>query len=107
MRPTSLSELAERLAELRDHLDEVVARLNEVHEDERVSREDVRAAISAYGSRGSGAEEDALCCHECGRLDLAQEAGWTLRLCGDDELHPFCPDCDRRRVGSVRDRSGA
>jgi hypothetical protein len=100
-----LEELAQRLAELRDHLDEVVARLGEVREDERVIREDVRVAISAYGAGSS--REGSLRCHECGRLDVADDVGWTLRLCGDDELHPFCPDCDRRRVGPARQAGGS
>jgi hypothetical protein len=102
----TLDELAERLSELREHLDQVVASLNELREDESGIGEDVRTAISAYGSGDPGSEQGGLRCHECGRSDATEEAGWTLRLCGDDELHPFCPDCDRRRVGSVRQARG-
>jgi hypothetical protein len=94
----TLDELARRLAELRENFDEVVASLDGLREDARVIREDVRAAISAYGSGSPGRDEGGLRCHECGRIDAAERPGWTLRLCGDDELHPFCPDCDRRRV---------
>jgi hypothetical protein len=46
----------------------------------------------------SRADENSVRCHACSRTGSTQQAGWTLRLCGDDELHPFCPDCDRRHV---------
>jgi hypothetical protein len=39
-----------------------------------------------------------LCCAECGRVDVG-ERGWTMRLDEDDELHAFCPRCDRREFG--------
>jgi hypothetical protein len=69
----ALTEVAEKLSKLREHLDRVVAELN--------------ADTSRNGQ---------LRCHECGRMGSKDAAGWTLRLCGDDELHPFCPDCDQR-----------
>jgi hypothetical protein len=77
----SLDELARKLSELRLHLEQVLT-----------------------GSRadGSGTEERNLRCHACGRVGSAEEAGWTLRLCADDELHAFCPDCDRRPVDGER-----
>ena len=76
----TLDELAQRLSELRQHLEGVLAGLN------------LRAG------------ESSLRCHACSRTGSTQQAGWTLRLCGDDELHPFCPDCDRQDThGDVRD----
>jgi|GEM_PF-4621196 len=78
----SLEALAQKLATLREHLQQVVAVLNE-------RREFGRPLVSS------------LRCHECGRSTVDHQGGWTLRLCGDDELHPFCPDCDRRRVDGI------
>jgi len=74
----TLSELAEKLSQLKEHLDQVVADLNAPREDE--------GASANCGLR----------CHECGGRGAAGAAGWTRRLCGDDALHVFCPDCDHR-----------
>jgi hypothetical protein len=68
----TLNELAEKLSALREHLEQVVAALHDPPGADRGLR-----------------------CHGCGRTSPGGRAGWTLRLCGDDELHPFCPDCDR------------
>jgi hypothetical protein len=37
-------------------------------------------------------------CDECGALDDGRR-GWTLRLDCDDELVPFCPECDEEQFG--------
>ena len=70
-----LDSLAQRLSELRQQLEQV--------------RRDL--------SRGEIGERD-LRCHTCGRQRATDQAGWTLRLCADDELHAFCPDCDHRHL---------
>lgn len=76
----TLDELAQRLLLLRQHLDEVLDELDRA-------------------TRGRQARTDeSLRCHACSRIGSIRQAGWTLRLCGDDELHPFCPDCDRRNA---------
>jgi hypothetical protein len=80
----TLEELAERLSELREHLRQVVTDLNRATSGDR-------AGNSSF-AKGS------LRCHACGRTRSTDHAGWTLRLCGDDVLHPFCPNCDRRHV---------
>ena len=36
------------------------------------------------------------CCARCGRECSREKENWTLRLCGDDQLHPVCRDCDER-----------
>lgn len=74
------NDLAQRLSELR-------LQLEQVRED--LTRRDV----------GKG----SLRCYSCGRVQVSEQPGWTLRLCADDELHAFCPDCDRRYLrGSGR-----
>lgn len=81
----TLDELAQKLAELRQHLEQVITGLNRATSDTRTG--------------DSRADESSLRCHACSRAGSTEQAGWTLRLCGDDELHPFCPDCDRQDVG--------
>jgi hypothetical protein len=97
----TLNELAEKLSELRRHLEQVVIGLNESRDDGRVVRDSYRAAGTgrrAGNSRiGSGFR-----CHACGRTRSSEDAGWTLRLCGDDVLHTFCPDCDGGYVSGDR-----
>lgn len=68
-----LHNLAQRLSELRQHLEQIRTDLNR-----------------------SDMEKTSLSCHTCGRRRASNEPGWTMRLCTDDELHPFCPHCDRR-----------
>jgi hypothetical protein len=65
----TLSELAEKLSTLRAHLDQVVTSLK-------------------------APAEGRLLCHECGQMASSADPGWSLRLCADDALHAFCPDCD-------------
>ena len=80
-----LTDLARRLSELRLHLEQVRTEL---------TRRDV----------GKG----SLHCYSCGRIQVSEQPGWTLRLCADDELHAFCPDCDRRHLmGNGRKRAPA
>lgn len=82
---TIFNDLSQRLLELRQHVDQI--------------RTDLDRA---------GSEESCLRCHACGLRSVTGQAGWTLRLCGDDELHAFCPDCDRRHVdGAGRNRTMA
>jgi hypothetical protein len=66
----TLAELSEKLARLRQHLEHLASDLN---------------------GPSSGAD-GRLRCHECGRVGSKSDAGWTLRLCADDELHHFCPE---------------
>ena len=80
----TLDELAEKLSELRQHLEQVLTVLN--------------GATSEGHADNAGFEASRLRCHACGRTESTERAGWTLRLCGDDELHPYCPDCDRLHV---------
>ena len=80
----TLDELAQKLWDLRQHLEHVLIPLNRTGSDRLT--EDSRA------------DESRLRCYACNRTGSTRHAGWTLRLCGDDELHPFCPECDRRDV---------
>lgn len=97
-----LHELAEELSELRQQLEEVVVRLNGLSEERRGSRTRSPVAASGPASSHPGPDETGLHCHACGRRrPEGEEPGWTLRLCGDDELHPFCPECDSRDVGGA------
>lgn len=91
----TLGELAEQLSELREHLDRIRAGLSDLREDDGGIRD---AAPAASRRRIGQASAEGLRCHECGRRSSTDQAGWTLRLCGDDQLHPFCPTCDRRPV---------
>jgi hypothetical protein len=77
----TLDELAQKLLELRQHLEQVLTGLH----NNMTSRERVG---------DSSVEGKSFRCHACGRPSLSDQPGWTLRLCGDDELHQFCPDCD-------------
>lgn len=77
----TLAELGEKLSKLRAHFDQVVAVLKAPPD---------HGAVRAR----SGGDHRRLRCHDCGRVGSKDEAGWTLRLLGDDELHAFCPDCD-------------
>src|SRR5690242_20721885 len=80
----TLDELGQKLRELRHHLDEVLRSLDR--------------ATSTMPIGDLRSDRSSLRCHACNRTGSTSQAGWTLRLCGDDELHPFCPDCDRRYV---------
>ena len=91
----TLTELAGKLLKLREHLDQVVAELN-VRREDGVAHEDLPDLTLGRGSGGSTSSDGRLLCHECGRMGSNDAAGWTLRLCGDDELHVFCRDCDHR-----------
>lgn len=92
----TLTELAEKLAKLRAHLEHVRADLNGPREDSRVIRSGFTAPAAGrdFGNYASAA--DRLRCHECRRTAPHDATGWTVRLCGDDALHTFCPDCDHR-----------
>lgn len=79
----TLDELAQKLLDLREHLRQIVAGLGRA---------------PAGGRADDGAAESGLRCHACNRNGSTDQAGWTLRLCADDELHPLCPDCDRRHL---------
>jgi len=47
------------------------------------------------GQRASELQSGHLRCARCGR-ECSREENWTLRLCGDDQLHPVCRGCDER-----------
>lgn len=93
----TLNELAEKLSTLRKHLEQVIAGLNVPQEANGVVREVPRVAgsVARRLPRITGTE-DSLRCHECGLTGQSGGEGWTMRLCGDDVLHAFCPDCDYR-----------
>jgi hypothetical protein len=40
-------------------------------------------------------------CAECGTADEG-ERGWTMYPDLENELHAFCPECDRREFGDAR-----
>lgn len=85
----TLDELAQKLWELRQHLEQVLTGLGRA---------------TSHAATDFRAADASLRCHACHRTGSTRQTGWTLRLCGDDELHPFCPDCDRRHADG---RNGA
>jgi hypothetical protein len=90
-------EVAEKLSKLREHLDQVVAALNAPTEEWTHEQGDVALGGRFRRARNPG---NRLRCHECGRIGTKEEPGWTLRLCGDDELHACCSDCDTYLSGN-------
>jgi hypothetical protein len=80
----TLDELAQKLSDLREHLRQVLTGLDR--------------GLAGGRAHDAGAAESGLRCHACNRNGSTDQAGWTLRLCADDELHPLCPDCDRRHL---------
>ena len=52
-------------------------------------------AETRVGLRASGSQSGNIRCARCGR-EGSREDNWTLRLCGDDQLHPVCRGCDER-----------
>lgn len=94
----TLPELVEKLSELREHLDQVLARLNTLHDRNRAVPAAAHTATLGRRFVNADTETDRFRCHQCGELSPTDQTGWTLRLCGDDQLHPFCPSCDRRHV---------
>jgi hypothetical protein len=91
-----LTDLAQKLSELRAHLEHVAADLRARREDSRLIDDELGPGTARPGFGNSTRADRRLCCHECGRIGPIDATGWTLRLCGDDELHTFCPDCDSR-----------
>jgi hypothetical protein len=89
----TFAELSEKLSKLREHLDQVVDVLNAPLGDGVVGEQPDGVALRGF--RNSAGTDRRLHCHECGRIGSKDEATWTLRLCGDDELHAFCLDCDK------------
>jgi hypothetical protein len=100
----SLTELAQKLLELRGHLEQVMTGLNDLREEREVG--DASRPVRFVRRSGGSRIEGGLRCRACGRTPAADRTGWTLRLCGDDVLHTFCPDCDRRH-GHADDREVA
>jgi len=96
----TLDELARKLSDLRRHLEQVVEGLNDLRDDRRELRDAARPA--GAGRRSGSGLPIGLRCHACGRVRATDQIGWTLRLCGDDVLHMFCPDCDHRYVNGDR-----
>lgn len=84
MSEATLIELSEKLSELRQHLEQV-----------RLDLVQARAGDSRF-------RKGSVRCHTCGRKNSSDEAGWSLRLCSDDELHLFCPDCQSATVIDAR-----
>ena len=54
--------------------------------------------------RNLGGEHGEVRCAECGRGGTREEEGWTLQLCGDDQLHTFCRNCYEREFGNLASR---
>lgn len=42
---------------------------------------------------------EPLYCQSCGRSPGEDANAWRYRSDGVGELHPFCPECDRREFG--------
>jgi hypothetical protein len=60
-----------------------------------LNRQESTAAEARLGLRASRSQPGQVRCASCGR-ECAREEDWTLRLCGDDQLHPVCRGCDER-----------
>jgi hypothetical protein len=104
----TLSDLARKLSELRAHLAHVTADLRSQREDRRLVHDELGTTAARPGFGSSMGAGRRLSCHECGRVGARDSTGWTLRLCADDELHTFCPDCDERYLnGNDRSASAA
>ena len=54
--------------------------------------------------RNLGGDHGQVRCAECGRDGTRDEDGWTLQLCGDDQLHAFCRNCYEREFGKLAER---
>ncbi len=93
----TLAEIAEKLSKLREHLNQVVANLDASADDWTREHGDV-PLVGRF--RRSFDADRSLRCHDCGRIGSTDQTGWTLRLCGDDELHAFCSDCDKFLSGN-------
>jgi hypothetical protein len=62
----------------------------------KLRRPAIRLVPSRYPLGALAAEDVQLRCANCRREGLLDEDGWTLELCGDNQLHPFCRDCYER-----------
>lgn len=104
----TLTDLAQKLSELRAHLAHVTADLRSRREDCAPVHDELGTTAGGPGLGSPTSTERRLSCHECGRVGPGDSTGWTLRLCADDELHTFCPDCDERYLnGNNRSASAA
>jgi hypothetical protein len=68
-------------------------------------REDVVTDVRG-GLRANEPQAEFLRCARCGRECSCDNENWTLRLCGDDQLHPVCRGCDEQDF-SDPSRSGS
>jgi hypothetical protein len=103
----TLTDLAEKLSELRVHLEDVVADLNGRRGEISPIHDERGTTTAESGTDNRASENGRLRCYGCGRMEAKGAAGWTLRLCPDDELHTFCPDCDSRYLNSPYGRVSA
>jgi hypothetical protein len=60
-----------------------------------LSGQESSAAEVRLGPRASRSQPGQVRCASCGK-ECVREENWTLRLCGDDQLHPVCRGCDER-----------
>ena len=107
----TLTDLAQKLAELRELVRQAAVDLNARRISTRGARTvalpTTRSARLPQLIAATTSTEGRVCCHECGRAGPGAVKGWTLRLCGDDELHTFCPDCDRRYFNGTAGNASA
>lgn len=82
-RSNLVSSLKERLRRARNH-------------------QDIRVAASHVRDRASDSTETPLRCARCGHECTDKANDWTLRLFGDDQLHPVCRGCDERDFSEAR-----
>lgn len=75
--PEQVPSLKERLSKMLHRQEDVVA--------------DVRV-----GLRANESQVEFVRCARCGRECSGEKENWTLRLCGDDQLHPVCRGCDEQ-----------
>jgi len=78
-----VSSLRERLGRARNH-------------------QDVRVAEAHVRLRAGESPDGSLRCARCGHECSYEARDWTLRLCGDDQLHTVCRDCDERDFDDAR-----
>jgi hypothetical protein len=60
-----------------------------------LNRQESTGAEVRLGPRASQSQPGQVRCASCGK-ECVSEENWTLRLCGDDQLHPVCRGCDER-----------
>lgn len=67
------------------------------------NHQDIRGADARVRLRAGDSPDRSLRCARCGRECSYEARDWTLRLCGDDQLHTVCRDCDERDFSDARE----